>query len=492
MVTRRRPDSKLKLLVLHNRAGRGAGSSDPAPEAVPADHAALDHLRSLADGLGESGFEVALVDAEDDNQRITHAVVVEQPALVFLLDHFEGEALRHPSVASLLDLRGLTYTGSDPLCLSTCRDRVRTHLMLSDAEVPVPPYAVVRDINAIPDTAAIEPPMLVSHAIDHGFDDPDARALAHTRAEVEERASALAAGPGLPILIERFIDGRRVQAVVLGNRVLEVLPLSERAPGLDGRLGPARIAQLDVDTADAIRALAQRAFRVMGCRDCAQIDFALDGDGRPYVLDVRPVFDMFPDSPFVVGAGASELGVTGAVAHLADIALERVESAAPPASTEPDGSSPVELEPEAEPEPEPEAATDPEPVAAEDSEAPPTDPDAARRARPPTPRRRPASRSRVRAGQEAPAPAENRESSKSGPAARKAPVKKSAAASGKQSAPARRSAARAPAVQTAAKPAGRGPTGRSGRKATARPATRPAAKPPATKTPTGPKKTRKK
>ena len=52
MVTRRRPDSKLKLLVLHNRAGRGAGSSDPAPEAVPADHAALDHLRSLAELVG--------------------------------------------------------------------------------------------------------------------------------------------------------------------------------------------------------------------------------------------------------------------------------------------------------------------------------------------------------------------------------------------------------------------------------------------------------
>lgn len=407
MVTRRRADSKPKLLVLHNRAGRGAATDrapDPA-EGPDGGDAALDHLRALAAGLGESGFEVALVDAEDDTQRITHAVVVEQPALVFLVDHFDGAVLRHPSVANLLDLHGLTYTGSDPLCLATCLDRVRTYLLLSDAEVPVPAHAVVRDINAIPDTAAIEPPMLIRHAFEHDVDDPDRRSLVHTRAELEERAGALAAGPGLPILVERFIEGRRVQAVVLGNRVLEVLPLSERAVDDDGRLGPARLAQLDVDTADAIRTLAQRAFRVMGCRDCAQIELALDRDGRPVVLDVRPVFDMFPDSPFVVGASASELGVAGAVARLADIALDRLESAPAEPATLPLADV-VDPLPDLPP-PERIASPDPTPPPAEPAEAAPDPgPKPPARPKPPSPRRRPASRARPRTANLAPAPPE--------------------------------------------------------------------------------------
>ncbi len=384
MVAMRRTDSKTKILVLHNGTGRDLAHAErPAPGRAPDvdPELVLAHLRGLVDGLNEGGFEVALVDAEDDTQRITHAVVVEQPSLVFLVDHFHGEALRHPNVASLLELHGLTYTGSDPLCLSTCRDRVRTYLLLSDAEVPVPGHAVVRDINAIPDTDELAAPLLVSHALDDVIDEPDHRELARSRAEVEDRARRLAGGVGMPLLIEEFIDGRRIQAVVLGNRVLEVLPLTERVADAGGRLGPAAIAQLDVDTADSIRALAQRAFRVMGCRDCAQVELALDRDGRPHVINVNALFDMFPDSPFVVGARASELGFSGAVAHLASIALDRVEPQPEPVPI----AAPVP-EPEPAPAPAPEVQPEPEPPAAEPKRPrPPT-------ARPQTPRRTPASR----------------------------------------------------------------------------------------------------
>jgi D-alanine-D-alanine ligase len=386
MVAMRRTDSKTKILVLHNGARRdpahaerlapeGASELDPELE--------LAHLRGLVDGLSQGGFEIALVDAEDDTQRITHAVVVEQPSLVFLVDHFQGDALSHPNVASLLELHGLTYTGSDPLCLSTCRDRVRTYLLLSDAEVPVPGHAVVRDINAIPDTDELAAPLLVSHALDDVIDEPGKRELARSRAEVEELARTLSAGVGLPLLVEEFIEGRRIQAVVLGNRVLEVLPLTERVADAGGRLGPAAIAQLDMDTADSIRALAQRAFRVMGCRDCAQVEFALDRDGRPHVINVHALFDMFPDSPFVAGARASELGFSGAVAHLAGIALDRVEPQPEPAPPPFAAPEPEVGVPAPEPDPEPRAAEPKLPRA-------PTP-------RPPTRRRTPASR-RARTG----------------------------------------------------------------------------------------------
>jgi D-alanine-D-alanine ligase len=413
MVARRRTEDKVKLLVLYNRPGRArsAPESEPSEETRP-DRAEIevDHLRALASGLAERGFEVALVDAEDDTQRITHALVVEQPALVFLVDHFDGEALRHPSVASLLDLHRLPYTGSDPLCLSTCRDRVRTHLLLSDAEIPVPGYVVVRDINAIPDTAGLAPPLLVSHAL---AGPQRSAAVAGSRQEVEERARDLAAESGLPLLIERFIEGRRIHAVVLGNRVLEVLPLSERADG------SAAIAQLDMDTADAIRALAQRAFRVMGCRDCAEVEFALDRDGRPHVVDVHPVFDMYPEGPFVVGASASELGVAGAVAHLAEIALERAEPEAPiPLAELIPGIVDAETHVEEAPgqgapldAPASETPSGAGRTAASDASAPEAP---AARPRPQTPRRRPASRSRPRSAPPVAAPA-NRSRQKAEP-----------------------------------------------------------------------------
>ena len=307
----RQSSKNLKVLVLNNRA---AGDDGP-------------HLSVVTAALVAHGFEVITVDAEDDFSRISHAAVVERPDMVFnLVTQFRGDTLAHPNVASLLELLGLPYTGADPLCLSTCQDRLRTHLLLGDAGVPVPPYVVVRDIVDIPSTAAIGGPLVVSHVFDDLYDEPAFRTLVLTREELEERARELAAGAELPLLVERYFAGRRFHAVLLGNRTLEVLPLAERAVGPTGALGPVEVARLPVDVADGLRAIAQRAFRVMDCRDCAQVDFAMaEGDPLAYVIAVRPVFDMFPGSPFVVGAAASALGVEGAIAHLADIALSRSE-----------------------------------------------------------------------------------------------------------------------------------------------------------------------
>lgn len=335
---------KNKILVLHN--------GSPAPE-----ESERQHLGALADALTSRGYEVSVVDAEDDANRISHAATVAQPDLIFnLVTQFRGDTLQQPNVVSLLELQGLPYTGSDPLCLSTCQDRIRTHLLLGDADIPVPPYVVVRDINAVPDTEALGFPLVVSHAFDDIYDEPSTRTLVRSRAELEERARELAAGAELPLLVERWVGGRRISAFVIGNRALEVLPLAERRLDQAGVLGPAQVAQLDPATADVLRALAQRAFRVMDCRDCAQIDFALDTDDEPYALDVRPVFDTFPGSAFVVGSRASALGFDGTVALLAEIGLERAEEMAEPEPLPP----PPPVGPEPEPEPPP-----PEPSPAE-------------------------------------------------------------------------------------------------------------------------------
>ena len=367
---------KKKILVLHN--------GGPVPE-----ESERQHLDVIADALTSRGYEVSVVDAEDDANRISHAATVSQPDLIFnLVTQFRGDTLQQPNVASLLELQGLPYTGSDPLCLSTCQDRIRTHLLLGDAEVPVPPYVVVRDINAVPDTEALGFPLVVSHAFDDIYDEPSTRTLVRSRADLEERARELAAGAELPLLVERWVGGRRISAFVLGNRVLEVLPLAERRLDEGGALGPAQVAQLDPATADVLRALAQRAFRVLDCRDWAQIDFALDTDDEPYALDVRPVFDTFPGSAFVVGSRASALGFDGTVALLAEIGLERAEAMAEPEPLPPPPA--VGPEPELEPEPEPPAAAEPPPPIE------PSTPAKTAKPRLMAPPRKPASRGRPR------------------------------------------------------------------------------------------------
>lgn len=299
-----------KALVLYNR---------PADNDAAFLHADEDSRRELAEALSAAGYSVVSTNLEDDPDRVGHAIVVHRPTLAFhLIDHIEGDHTQHGALLGMLDLFGYVYTGSDPVALATCQDRVKTRVLLAEAELDVPGFAIIRDLNAIPATDELRPPMVVSQALDDVYDDARYRQLINERGELEDRVRELATQFELPFLVEEHLPGRRIQALVLGNRVLEVLPLTELVGiGEGGEItGDEEIvlAQLGVDVAETARQMARRAFRTLGCRDVAQIDFILGDTGELSVVDVRPQPDYFAEGPFRVAATSSEHGFAGALA----------------------------------------------------------------------------------------------------------------------------------------------------------------------------------
>jgi D-alanine-D-alanine ligase len=285
-------------------------------------------LRARAEQIGAAlrarGFAATVVDLDNDFDRIVDAIVVERPHLIFnLVDQMYGDTTQHAAVASLYELLGIPYTGAAPFCLSSCIDRARTRLLLVDAGVPAPGYAVVRDLNAIPATDQLRPPLIVTQALDDLYHDEGTRFPIGSRDELSRRIALLAADLQLPFLVEEYLAGRRIHAIVAGNRALEVLPLTETRFDPEEELDEVIVAQLEPDTADRIRSLAQRAFRALGCRDWAQIDLVLDPRGQAHVIDIRPALDLSPGSPLDVAARCREGGFAGLVTTVALHACER-------------------------------------------------------------------------------------------------------------------------------------------------------------------------
>ena len=274
-------------------------------------------VRAIAEALTER-FIVSAVDIGNDVDRVLAAIAVERPTFVFtMVEEFEEETTQAALIASLLDLLGVAYTGSEPLVLASCQNRVRTHLFLADAGVPVPRFAVVRDINAVPDTDDFCFPVIATQAFDDVYAEEGIDHPISNRDKLVSNIAELAKEFDLPFLIEEYIGERRLHAVILGNRVLEILPLI----AADG--DEMSLAQVDADTAGDIRQLARRAFRALDCRDFAQVDFHLDGNGRPHVVDVRTIIDFAAGSPFEAAAEADERGFNQTIAELVRITCAR-------------------------------------------------------------------------------------------------------------------------------------------------------------------------
>lgn len=117
----------LVALVLINRPDDGPRTLCLEPE----------DLRLLKQVLSWAGYQAALVNIDDDVDRIGDAVVVYKPTIVMnLVEHMFGDVHAGPSVAGMLDLFGYVYTGSEPRVLLDCQQWSRTRILLEHAGLP--------------------------------------------------------------------------------------------------------------------------------------------------------------------------------------------------------------------------------------------------------------------------------------------------------------------------------------------------------------------
>jgi D-alanine-D-alanine ligase len=149
--------------------------------------------------------------------------------------------------------------------------------------------------------------------------------------QLRERVEFLLEEFGAPVLVEEFIAGREFNVGVIETPELRVLPPSEIVfldqagdfwplvtydakwkPGSrDYEATPARYpATVSPRLSERLSRLACQAFRLLGCRDYARIDFRLRPSGQAYILEVNPNPDFSPVAG--LSGGLTSAGLTHA------------------------------------------------------------------------------------------------------------------------------------------------------------------------------------
>ena len=77
--------------------------------------------------------------------------------------------------------------------------------------------------------------------------------------------------------------------------------LFEERIGVDG-------APIDDKLAKKLQDIAICAYKSVDCRDFGRVDFRMDKEGNPYVLEINPLPNLSPDDVFVLFG--NELGLT--------------------------------------------------------------------------------------------------------------------------------------------------------------------------------------
>lgn len=300
----------MNVAILHNpRPTRDAGADDDAFE----EYDGPETLAAMADALAAIGVKARPVPADG---AFPSALARGGFDVVFNIAEGVGRRCREAVPAAICEFLGLPYTGSDPLTLAVTLDKWMARRVVSP-EVTVASAALVQGPDDEVALAALRYPVIVKPNDEGSSIGIRAESRCGDAVAAAERCRWLRRRHGCPVLVEAFLPGMEVTAAVRGHgAAATVMGLMEIAPadgrgedfiyGLEAKRDFRRQVRYHVpprlapSQQERIASLALMAYRLLGCRDIARIDFRLDAAGTPHFLECNPLPGLNPESGDIV------------------------------------------------------------------------------------------------------------------------------------------------------------------------------------------------
>ncbi|MCI0379688.1 MAG: hypothetical protein L0215_18950 [Gemmataceae bacterium] len=337
------------VLVLYNQPLLPLDHPDADSE-----HMILEGVRNITDALTEAGYRASTFGLKHDPRVLWTELQQRRPRVVFNL--FEGhchDPETESYVAGLLQWRGVAFTGSPMLALSMARAKDWTKQLLRGAGLPTPNFVIVDELPVPPHSLSF--PLIVKPARTDASVGLNQDSVCTSHEQLENRVAVILEAYGAPALVEEFVDGREFNVALVELPQLEFLPPGEivfvQKEGVwpiltyDGKWKPDSIdyqetptkypADIDPKLSRRLGALAKRAYRLLGCRDYARVDFRVNAAGKPFILEVNPNPDISIGAGFATCLNAVDVSYAEFVARLVEQARRRPRNALPKFLTSP-------------------------------------------------------------------------------------------------------------------------------------------------------------
>jgi D-alanine-D-alanine ligase len=272
----------------------------------------IDAIAGALRGLGHQ------VEKLGDGRELMERLLAQPPEFVFNIAEGEGVGRsREARVPALLEMLGIPFTGSDPLTLAVTLDKACAKRLVMSSDISVP-----WGITVSPEQKACDIlsglrnrfPLIAKPAWEGSSKGIRRHCVIDRPEDVPDVLESLRRDHRQPVLLEEFITGEELTVGIVGNRpprivgVMRVLP---REPcdrfiySLEVKRDFQRQVRYECPPAlpaavvQSVGETAREAYRAVGCRDVARVDFRLR-DGIPYFLEVNPLPGLNPETSDLV------------------------------------------------------------------------------------------------------------------------------------------------------------------------------------------------
>ena len=309
----------MRVLVLH---------SDVAPNPAPDELDTLLTAKAVADALEERGHEIVQRAFIAEPASFDSILADARPDIVFnLVESVFGQGDLACLSASMLERRRIPFTGTSAVALACLANKPQTKRVLHACGLPTPEWSEPPRWEGL----AEDRPYVVKSANEDASLGLDDRAVVEGSDGVRARAAQCAARHGGAWFAEAYLPGREFNISILEeNGAPRVLPIAEihfenwaanrpRVVGYAAKWDPYSPDNSGTPRAFGIergapllaRALAElscAAWRLFALDGYARVDFRLDAEGAPMILEINPNPCLEPAAGFA--AAAEEAGIS--------------------------------------------------------------------------------------------------------------------------------------------------------------------------------------
>ncbi|MGA2477273.1 MAG: D-alanine--D-alanine ligase [Spirochaetia bacterium] len=303
-------------------------------------------VRAALEELGHESFDVPLTL---DLGAAAAVLKAAEPLIAFnLAETIDGKGSLIHLAPSLLDSLGIPYTGAPCEAILLTSHKLLAKKSLAAGGIPTPAWAGAKE--ALEGETDFGTPWIVKQVWEHASIGMEDSAVVRSReelaAELRRRSPRESSGS---LFVERYIDGREFNCALLGGADRaepECLPPAEirfigypegkprvvgyRAKWVEDSFEydstprrfefPPEDAQLLAE----MRRLCLLCWRHFGLRGYARVDFRIDGEGKPWVLEINTNPCLSPDAGFMAAAEQRGLSIVDVVRRIVSEAEGKV------------------------------------------------------------------------------------------------------------------------------------------------------------------------
>lgn len=255
-------------------------------------------------------------------------------------DGFFSDPELEPHLPAILDILEIPYTGGNYLTLALTLKKATVKKILMHHNLPTPNFQVFKTGNE--KLEKLDFPLIVKPIHEDASIGIKDESVVYNEEKLRERVKHVIKEYKQPALVEEFIDGREFNIGIIGDK--EILPISEitfdglpenkpKIVNYDAKWKEDSIdyketkrscpAKVDEELAKKLKNLALKAAELFNCKDYFRVDFRVDKNNRPYILEVNQSPDISEDAGLFAMAKAKGYSYKELIDKIIKSAMQR-------------------------------------------------------------------------------------------------------------------------------------------------------------------------